>query len=305
MTPKSQFKPLNALLPVAFLLAVSCAAPRAQTQSGRVVADGAYRAGGNMTINISSSTLKIIEAAESAGKAFVDSSENGDDSQYSEATKDLTTAVVAYGLDPVGTGMDFYARYGVYDRVDVGYKWASGVHVFDGRFQFLGPVAGKASEPDKFMGAFYGNIGLQFSSQTYELPSLLGLDKLGAVLGLEFSRKDFLVPVTFSHSLGKDEKYGALSYGTVYGYTMVDYGLSPSSLVDAAGIAIPGISKSQSFSSFGAFVNGKFGFKYAYLLVGLSAYYQDFGTFEMLEQETAELSSFTVIPSFGIELDLD
>ena len=309
------------LMIVVSLGTASCAAPRSQTQSGRVVPQGGIRAGGDMTWNLSTSTADaILDGVENSAKEFADTD---GEREYDSAIQDVTTAIVAYGLDPIGAGTDVYFRYGVYKRFDLGYKYASGTHVIDGRYQFMGPVAGPPAESGEgqgakpaeedglgIIGAFYGNVGLQYSQQSFEFPSFLGLDKVAEELEFDFSRKDILVPITFSHSLGADEKFGALSYGAVYGYTKINYGFGPEDgfvkdLVDESGTAIPSIRKSQGFSSFGVFANAKLGFKYAYVIAALSVYYQDFGKYEMLGQATTELSGFTVIPSLGIELDLD
>jgi hypothetical protein len=159
-----------------FISATSCTSPRNMVASGKVTPQGAFKAGFNSSFNISTAPIaEIDDITRSAVKAI----DNNDDSIfYNETVASLTRGLMAYALDPVTPTTDFYVRYGLVERVDIGYKYASGAHVFDAMFQFLGST-GTPEHPGETKG-LHGSIGIQYSGQKSDLPSKVGLDKLGA-----------------------------------------------------------------------------------------------------------------------------
>jgi hypothetical protein len=190
--------------------------------------------------------------------------------------------------------------------VDVGYKYASGAHVFDAMYQFLG-TTGTPDDPGSTKG-MHGSIGLQYSGQKAALPSKVGLDKLSAVFNYGLSRKDILVPVVFSWPFGPEETYGNFSFGVVYGHSFIKYRFNPSKqLVQYVGNEfqkIPSFTYKENYSSFGAFINGKIGYKYAYFLPAVSIYYQNYGTYHLLGSRQENYKGVTIIPSIGVQLNL-
>jgi hypothetical protein len=152
----------------------------------------------------------------------------------------------------------------------------------------------------------HGSIGIQYSGQKSDLPSKVGLDKLSSIFNYELSRKDILIPLAFSYSFGPEETYGNISFGVVYGHSSIKYGFNPSKvLVRYAGNnleRIPSFSHKQSYSSFGAFINAKLGYKYAYFLPALSIYHQNYGTYNLFGQQES-YKGFTFIPSIGLQLN--
>ena len=277
---------------------VSCTAPRSVIHSGKVTPKGQFKAGFNMGGNIASEPLAQLDDIT---EAAVDAIANEEEVEYSEQIDVASKALMAYALDPVGTTFDFYLRYGIAERVDVGYKYATGVHVFDAMYQFMGP-SGTPENPG--VGDWYGSVGLQYSGQSSGIFDKLYLDKLIPVLEFSATRRDIVIPLVFSKSFGPEEEIGNISFGPVYNHTFIKYGFDPSRIVkDAGGEAVPveGVFAKKNFPSFGFFVNGKIGFKYVYLLPSITMYYQNYGTYDFLEGKQFEFSGITVIPSLGVQ----
>jgi hypothetical protein len=279
----------------------SCAAPRAITNSGKVTPHKQLRFGSNFSGNISSYTATslfdgaISTATDLAGKDTV----NLDESVYTSEKVGLS-----YALDPIGAGYDFYVRYGIFKKVDIGYKFASGVHVFDAMYQFMGST-GTIDNPGK--KGMSGSIGIQYSSQSYDLP--FGFSKIQSLVGLEFKRKDLLIPLIFSVPFGEEEKYGCLSFGAAYNHSFINYGFDPDNIYIRAInstnlVKIDPIQEKQNYSSLGLFFNLKAGYKYVYVLASLSMYYQDYGTYHMLNGESLNMSSYTFIPTLGLQFNV-
>lgn len=221
----------------------------------------------------------------------------------------LNKVALAYALDPTpNAAPNFWGRYGLIPGMDFGYKY-TGAHVFDARYQFLGSTGDFDVPSDE---RNYGSVGLQYSWQNYDLPDWTGMNVLQKFLGLEFNRKDFLVPLIFSHSFGLEEKYGAISGGVIYGHTFIKYSFSPKNiyrLADSTGTAIskeliPTIQAKQNFLAFGVFGNMKFGYKYVMGFLALSVYYQKYGEFELLDGSKTTFKGMTFVPSAGLFFDI-
>ncbi len=289
---------------LAFVLLVSvasCTAPRSVIQSGRVTPHGEFKVGANFGGNIASEPIsQLKDVGEDAIKALA----NRDSVYYDGLVKSATKAAIAYTLDPVGPNFDFYVRYGVLPRVDVGYKYASGVHVLDAMYQFMGPLAGSAKSAERW----YGSVGFQYAGQKSDVLSKIFLDKLSPILQFEASRRDVLVPLVFSRSFGVDEEFGNISFGVAYNHTFVEYGLVPGRLYEKVGdgkaVQLEGLTRKGNFPSYGLFVNAKIGAKRIFLLPALSMFYQNYGTFELLKGEQVDYSGITIVPSIGLQIGL-
>lgn len=288
-------------LAAAVLLVSSCTAPRNIIASGKVTTTGTFMAGFNASFNAATSPLSKIDDVSRAAIDAIDS--NRDSIFYNQSVATLTSGLLAYALDPVTVTSDFYLRYGVMERVDVGYRYASGAHVFDAMYQFMGST-GTAGQPGE-TGGMYGSIGLQYSGQSANLPSKLGLNRLSSIFRFDFARKDLLIPLVFSYSFGPEETYGNISFGVVYGHTNIRYGFNPSKvLVRNAGNAIerlPAFNQNQQFSSFGAFVNAKLGYRYAWIVPALSVYHQNYGSYNVFGEQQ-QYKGLTFIPSLGVQI---
>jgi len=284
-------------LSAATLLAGSCTAPRTIVSTGKVTPKGEFRVGGNLAFNVATETIsKTGSTLKSAAAATVSKDTVG----YSGTIDNLQVAALAYVLDPVRPSSDLYLRYGALDRLDVGYKYAFGSHVFDAAYQFLGPT-GTVERPGGTAGAMYGSIGLQFASQRASLPSLPFLDNINDILGFRATRHDIIIPLVFSHSLGAEEEIGAISYGVVYTHTFLRYGFEPGRVFNG-NVKVPALLEQKTnFPSFGGFINAKLGYRYVYFIPSLGIYYQNYGNYQLLNNKTASLSGLTIVPSVGLQ----
>ncbi|MGV3587369.1 MAG: hypothetical protein ACO1OF_10225 [Adhaeribacter sp.] len=282
-------------------LVTSCSTSRTITASGKVTPQGKFKLGYNSAFNIATAPLAEIDDVT---RAAVNAIKNRD-SLYLEDVQPLTEGLLAYSLDPVGTSSEFYLRYGLAPRVDVGYKYASGAHVFDAMYQFLG-ATGTPSNPGP--AGLYGSIGLQYSGQNSNLPSKLGLSTLSSILNYELSRKDILIPLVFSHSLGPEEEIGNISWGLVYSHSFIKYGFAPGKLfrkyADNIVEKVNPFMNKENYASYGAFLNAKLGYKYAYVVPALSIYYQNYGNYEIFGLQSRNYKGVTIVPSLGLQFNL-
>lgn len=295
----------NFIASVIFIVFIlGCSAPREITLSGKVTPSRQLRGGGNFSGNIPTQTISSLYGnIEDIANTLI----NQDTIMLDTQLLGINKSLIAYAIDPLSTGMSFYVRYGVIKHFDIGYKYASGTHVFDAMFQFLGSTKAIDSvKSDK--KNMYGSIGVQYSTQKYDLPSMLGLDKVQEMLGFELSRKDILVPLIFSNSIGNDEEYGSISYGLVYGHSFVSYGFHPQNIYEPLDSVISqytqNIGDKQNFSAYGAFLNLKVGYQYAYLILSLSTYHQNYGSYKLLNGESVDLSGWTFIPTIGLQFNV-
>ncbi|MBC6988266.1 MULTISPECIES: hypothetical protein [Hymenobacter] len=297
--------PLLRFLPaLGLLLATACTAPRAIVSTGKVTPKGEFKVGGNMSFNVPQETLNRVG---STLKTAAQEAARKDTIQYSQLVDRLQIAALAYVLDPVQPASDLYLRYGVIDRLDVGYKYAFGSHVFDAMYQFLGPVGTPENPGGRVANATYASIGLQYATQRAKLPNLPFLDNISNLLRFQASRHDLIIPLVVSHSFGPEEEIGAFSYGVVYSHTFLRYGFRPDRIYQGPGSGQVNqqvaslLTQRQNFSSYGAFANVKIGYRYVYFIPAVSIFYQNYGTYQLLNNRSATLKGVTVVPSVGIQ----
>lgn len=282
-------------------LITGCTPSRSITASGKVTPKGTFKVGGNYSFNLATAPLGTLdEITEQAVRTL----EKRDTIDFQDF-RGLSRGLLAYSLDPVAPNTDFYIRYGVLKRMDVGYKLASGTHVFDAMYQFMGGL-GTPENPGE--EGLHGSIGLQYSAQQADLPGKRFLNKLSTLFNYSLERKDLLIPVVFSYSFGPEEQYGNVSWGLVYGHSFINYGFGPTnSSVRMAGNRVEKLAafqEKENFSSYGAFFNAKIGFKYAYLLPALSVYYQNYGTYNLFNLQQESYKGLSFIPSLGLQVNL-
>ena len=291
---------------LAFLAAAAaCTAPRNITTSGKVTPQGEFRVAYNQSFNVATAPLdKAGSAVKSAASQLGNQAAEGQKVNYSDAVSQVQTAALAYLVDPVQPASDLSIRYGIVPRLDAGYKYAFGSHVFDVAYQLLGPT-GSVENPERGAagGTTYASIGLQYAIQRTGLPKIAFLNDLNNLLGVSATRHDLIIPLTVSQSLGPEESIGAISYGVVYAHSWVGYGFTPSNLYNRAGTAVLPKLEGQNgnFSSYGLFFNAKLGYKYVYIVPALSFYYQNYGTFTLVDGSTTSFSGATFIPSLGVQ----
>lgn len=279
------------------LLTFACTAPRAIKDSGKVTSKGKFKIGVHSALNISTETSKHL------GNSLINSIEDlvvNDTIIFDSNYTDYNKGLLAYSLDPFSLSNEFYISYGVYDRFDIGFSYSSGNPIYQVGYQFLGFTSQKQNNENKSID---GTFAIQYSSQEYELPSYLG--KLQSALGYKFERSDILSQFRFSNSLGESEKYGALSYGALIGYTSISYSFDTKGKIikEASGNILDPIPESSNNSfNYGAYLNAKLGYKWAYLILGLTSYYQNYGQLQMLNRERIEIKGLIFAPSFGLQL---
>jgi hypothetical protein len=298
--------PLARLAALALLGATACTAPRSITTSGKVLPQGEFRVAYNQGFNVATEPIsKAGTAVKNAATQLGNQASSGQKVNYSDAVSDVQTAALAYLVDPVQTSADLSIRYGVIPRLDVGYKYAFGSHVFDTQYQLLGPT-GSVENPERgaASGTTYASVGLQYAIQRTGLPKIPFLTDVNSLLGLSATRHDLLIPLTVSQSFGPEESVGAISYGAVYAHSWVSYGFTPSNLYNRAGTSVlpPLERQSRNFSSYGLFLNLKLGYKYVYVVPAVSVYYQNYGDYTLVDGSTTSLSGVTFIPSLGFQV---
>jgi hypothetical protein len=292
--------PAGLLAASALLLATACTAPRAIVATGKVTPQGEFRVGYNLGFNVATAPLS---KAGSALKDAASTAASKDTVGYGGAVTNLQAAALAYILDPVQPTSDLSIRYGIMPRLDAGYKYAFGSHVFDAQFQLLGPTGSPESPgAGAVSGTTYASVGLQFATQRAKLPSLPFLSNINDVLNFRATRNDLLVPLIFSQSFGPEEEIGAISYGVVYAHSWVSYGFAPDNVYINTSKIAPLPNQKRDFSSFGGFVNLKLGYRYFYVIPAVSVFYQNYGEYALLNGASTSLSGVTFVPSLGFQL---
>lgn len=295
-----------AILASLALLATACTAPRSVLISPDALPKGHFEAGANLDVNLPTQTVKaLFGGMESSVKALYNRSSSGTPTPITaDSLNDLAKALIAYSVDPLGSQAGLFVRYGFWPRFDIGYHRDGGVNAFNIRGQFLGPVA---TDSISSSDTWRGSIALQYSWQSYELPSVAGLDKLQSLLRFEFKRKDLLIPVIFGKPFGKQGRYGSFGIGAAYTIAFIEYG---SQILDLVEEISPGVTKpfdpiqgKKTVSSYGAFSNVRLGYRWAYLVGSLACYWQDYGEFQLFGGKSVALEGLTWVPALAMEFN--
>lgn len=287
----SMLKPFLLFI-ISVLSLSSCVAPRVISNSGKVTPKGNFVAGYHASYNIST------QAASAVKNLLVDNIEDlsrKDSIKFDETFVNINKAAIAYQLDPVGGGNELYLKYGILKRLDIGAKITGNAKCLETQFQFLGPTGNIEDETDE---RFYGSIGLQFSAQSQSLPSVLSY--LQDRLGYTFKRKDFLLPLLFSYSLGNEEEYGSLSCGLAANYSIINYSTSPVDIYNLDKTKLEPQNFEQRYLSYGFFISAKVGYKHVFLLPSLSMFYQNYGNYQLLNGNTISFKGLTIVPGIGL-----
>lgn len=275
-------------------LFLSCSVPRVMNQSGKVAQKGTVNAGVSYMGNVSqTSAIHLTDAVYQFAKDVKDE----DSLKWNTGLENTNKAVMAYSLDPLAHGFQFYLKAGIVNRLELGFQKAGKANMFETQFQFLGPV--KQQEPKKAK-LWYGSIGAKYAWSSFSLPKAFG--KVQSRLGYDMKRKDLMVPVTFSYSFGPEETYGSVSAGAVLGWHYLSYGFFPDKVYDGNGIPLQAESHKNTYRSVGFFFNLKAGYKYVYIIPSLSIYYQDFGTYPMLNNAQVSLRGWSFVPAISFQI---
>jgi hypothetical protein len=277
---------------------LGCSAPRQIVHSGKVTPKGHVKIGTNTGYNISTAAVSAL--FDGVNRQADSIAKSKDTIVFDAAFNNIVRIVTIWSIDPLLPSADFYVRYGIFDRFDIGYSRGNSVNVLDARGQFLGPLgAVGAAASDRW----YGSAGIQFSWQNFELPSYFG--NLQEILKYSLKRKDILIPVVMSYSFGPEEKYGALGLGAVGGVSFITYEFDREvyELIEAKYSPIADVPQGKTvFPSVGMFANIKAGYKVAYALAGMAIYYQNYGTYRLYKGQTASYSGVTIVPTVGVQL---
>jgi hypothetical protein len=296
-----------ALCSVLFL-AAACTAPRSVLLSPEALPKGGLEAGVQVDGNVPTQTVSALNDGISDGilNLYDRASDNGTAAITADSLNGMLKALIAYSLDPLGSQPGVFVRYGFFPRFDGGYHRNGSANAFEVRWQFLGPVArGPAAEAKDTM-AWRGSIGLQFSSQSFDLPSILGLDKLQNLVFFEFKRKDILVPLMIGKPWDAHGRYGGFTLGAAYNLTFLEYDSDLRKLVeeldDGSTRPFPSLHAEQTISAYGGFVNARLGYRWIFLVGSMACYWQDYGTYTLAGGKRENLSGLTYLPTLGLEL---
>lgn len=276
------------------VILASCVAPRVISNSGKVTPKGNFSGGYHTSYNISTQAgvyVKdlIVDNVESLAKK--------DSIKFDENFAKINKAAIAYQLDPISSGNEFYLKYGVYKRWDVGAKLAGNAKGLETQFQFMGPTGNVDDATEKRL---YGSIGLQFSTQSQSLPSILS--ELQDRLGYKFNRRDLLMPLIFSYSFGNEEEYGSLSWGLAANYSIVNYSTTPVDIYNLDKTVLIPQNYKVKYMSYGFFINAKMGFQHVFVIPSLSVFYQNYGSYKLLDGSSATFKGLTVVPGIGFRV---
>jgi hypothetical protein len=283
----------------------SCNVPRAVLNSGKVVPKNQVRGGINYTFNVS--TAPIRQSFKSVYDFSNQYNEN-DTIVFDDNVENINAASLAYCLDPITYNTEYYLRFGMGHRMDMGYRNSGKAHAFDVMYQFLGSN-GTFQESD-YRG-MYGSIGFQHAWQNYKFINNRFFKNMEKMFGFNMSRKDFTIPVIFSKSWGPEERVGCISFGVTYTHSFIKYKIEPKSVkyvsesVDGVPpVLLEPIEGKMNYGSYGTFVNIKIGVKYVFFNVSLSAYYQKYGRYNLLGGNSVVLEGFSFVPSYGIQFNI-
>jgi hypothetical protein len=290
---------------LAALLAAACTAPRSVLNSPEALPKGRWQVGANMDVNLPTQTAdKLYGGLKKGLDALSDkASKDGNAAVTADSLNGYVIALMAYSVDPISPQTGVFIRYGFRPGLDGGYRYSSGCHGFDLRWQFLGPLADDSAAGDA--SAWRGSIGAQYSWQSFELPSVAGLDKLQDLLAFEFKRKNILLPVMVGKPFGEHGRYGGFGFGLAYNLSLIDYGSDILKLMekksDGTTAPFPSLHGSKAISSYGGFYTLRAGYRWAYLIGSFAAYWQDYGEFELFGGRKESLAGWTFLPTLGME----
>jgi hypothetical protein len=283
----------------------ACTAPRSVLLPAEVLGRGRWEAGIDATVNVPTQTTEAMYGGLEKGIKDLYARASGD--QAAAITADSLNgyfkAMLAYSLDPIGFQPGVYVRYGAWRRVDAGFERIGGANVFDARWQFLGPVAGdSAAVPGS---PWRASIGARFSAQSFDMPSVAGLDKLQSLLDFEFTRKDLLIPLAFGKPFGDAGRFGGFAVGAAYDAAFIEYASRILKLAertsDGATRAFSPLRGEKVIHSYGGFANARLGYSRVFLAASLACYRQDYGTYGLFGGKRIRLGGWTFIPAAALD----
>jgi hypothetical protein len=283
-----------------------CSAPRSVGLDAVATPKGHFAIGGETGFTAPTQTVRSLYGTLEDQVQDLANDQNDTVAISATELNQMVEALFAYSLDPMGARTEVWLRYGIGYDLDAGYRFASGAHAFDVRWQFLSPPQDTTKKAS--IKGWNGSLALQYCGQSYDLPSVAFLDKLQSILRYEFKRKDLLVPLIFGKTMGENGRLGSYNLGLVYNHTWITYGSEILNLVEKLDEntvrPFKDLNGEASIPSYGAFTNVRLGWSRVFLVGALAVYYQNYGKFELFGEETVELKGWTILPSLGLELKL-
>jgi hypothetical protein len=297
-------RPLTYFISTLFIFS-SCTTPRSVLSSGKVVPKNTIRGGINYTFNVASSPI-----SESVKGIYhlADTYQNKDTVYLDQSVKDANKSLLAYCLDPITFTNEYYLRFGLGHRMDMGYRNSGDAHGVDMMYQFLG---GTGTFKDSDYEGMYGSVGFQYAHQNFKFLNNKIFNKFESLFGFTMRRNDFTIPIIFSKAWGPEERTGCLSFGVTYTHSFISYKIKPKAIyylnendVNVPPQLLEPIEGKMDYSSYGTFINFKIGKRYVFFNLSVSAYYQNFGKYALLGGEKVALEGFSIVPSYGIQFNI-
>lgn len=287
--------------------AISCTAPRSIITSGKVTPVGEIRGGTNMIFNIPTATIGRLGDVAADAVREIDDNDTISYLKNETVINNIQRAAIAYALDPLGSTEDFYLRYGVARRVDVGARVAAGAFVADVQYQLKGSTQDWRAPKGSGSQGSNASIGLVFATQSADIPGRRALDIGSRLLSFGARRTDILIPFTISGSLGHEEEIGHVAAGLVVGRSFIHYQFEPTKLFRERGGSqvaelVPSVNERHSFMTYGGFLSLKLGYRFVYVIPAMAIYYQNYGEFKLLNDRTTTLKGATFVPSIGLQV---
>ncbi len=295
---------IRLLLSSLSLLACACTAPRSILYSPQSLPKGEFEVGVNGDVNLPTQTSDALYGSLDQGiKVLYDNvTSNTVTSITADSLNGFVKALIAYSVDPLGIQPGVYIRYGFWPRLEGGYHRNGSANGYDLRWQFLGP---KSKDSVGKKNPWTGSVGAQYSSQSFELPAIAGLDKLQSLLQYNFDRKDILFPLVLGKPIGKNGRFGNFGLGLAYNVSFIEYDSDIRKMVERLenGSTKPfeNLHGHKTISAYGGFANTRLGYRWIYLVGSMSAFWQDYGTFNLFGGQKTDLSGWTIIPSLALE----
>jgi hypothetical protein len=287
------------------LFIFSCTTPRSVLNSGKVVPKNTVRGGINYTFNIGTSP---IQQSYKSIYNFADNYGNKDTIYFDQTIEDVNGALLSYCLDPITFTNEYYLRFGLGHRMDIGYRNSGDAHGVDMMYQFLG---GTGTFKDSDYDGMYGSFGFQYAHQTFKIMNNRLFNRFEKLFGFNMKRQDFTIPIIFSKSWGPEERTGCISFGVTYTHSFIKYKIAPKGIyyLNSAETGIPPvllepIEAKMNYGSYGTFLNFKVGIRYVFFNLSLAAYYQNFGKYPLLGGNKVALEGFSIVPSYGIQFNI-
>jgi hypothetical protein len=217
----------------------------------------------------------------------------GDSLNDSATYRRSVRSLVAASLDMPGANFMTSIHMGLGGGVEAGYRREGGANAIDLRWQYMGVQD----------HGWNGGTAIQYSWASFDLPSYLG--DIQSLLGYRFERKDVIVPFVFSRPFGENGKYGSFGGSLLCGWTQVTYGFDPDGLYKRSGVQWEPLEKAPdqttTYWSFGASALVRGGYRWVWAMAGVTATYQNYGTYQVPGTDPISLSGLTLQPAIGIE----